>query len=92
MTTDEATNERADVAVKLHRLSKLLSSTLERMEAIESLQAVTVGEQADVSEQLGKLADRLRLIVSQQCTCTTREVLGGNVFRNGTEHEEYRPS
>jgi hypothetical protein len=82
-----------NLPVQLRRLSKLLASTVERLETVESLQAVTVDEQANLSEQLEKLATRLGLAVNQRCTCMTRvQPLADDPFRNGTEYEEYRPS
>ncbi|MYW94947.1 hypothetical protein G3I59_31200 [Amycolatopsis rubida] len=81
-----------DMPVKLRRLSKLLETTVERLEEVESLQAVTVGEQDEISERLAALAERLRIAMERRCACMTRETLAEDPFRNSTEHEEYRPS
>lgn len=55
-----------DLAVQIRRLSKLLASTVERLEAVESLQAVTVDEQTRVLEELERQTDRLRQVVERR--------------------------
>lgn len=55
-----------DLAVQLRRLSKLLVSTVERLEAVESLQAVTVDEQTRVLEELERQTERLRQVVERR--------------------------
>ncbi|MFD8492285.1 hypothetical protein [Amycolatopsis sp. NPDC059657] len=84
--------EENDLAVKLRRLSKLLNSTIQRMEEVESLQAVTVGEQDELGERLSALAERLRIAMERRCACMRQETLSEDPFRNSTEHEEYRGS
>jgi|GEM_PF-6469223 len=55
-----------DLAVQVRRLSKLLASTVERLEAVESLQAVTVDEQSRVLEELERQTERLRQVVERR--------------------------
>ncbi|MEC3980404.1 hypothetical protein [Amycolatopsis sp. H20-H5] len=64
-----------DLVVQIRRLTKLLESTVERLEAVESLQAVTVGEQQLVVEELERQTERLRLVVEQRHASVTRETL-----------------
>ncbi|RSM62975.1 hypothetical protein DMH03_13090 [Amycolatopsis sp. WAC 01376] len=78
--------------MQLRRLSKLLESTVKRLEEVESLQAVTVGEQDELGERLTALADRLRIAMERRCVCQNVETLAVDPFRNSTEHEEYRGS
>jgi hypothetical protein len=81
----------SDMPVKLRRLSKLLTETLTRLETVESMQAVTVGEQAELSEQLAALAERLRVVIARRCTCMNVPMTGSeDVFSNSTAPEEYR--
>ncbi|MEV6446359.1 hypothetical protein [Amycolatopsis sp. NPDC051716] len=81
----------SDMPVKLRRLSKLLTETLTRLETVESMQAVTVGEQTELGERLAALAERLRMVVVRRCTCMTSPTTGSeDAFSNSTAHEEYR--
>ena len=81
----------SDMPVKLRRLSKLLTETLTRLETVECLQAVTVGEQTELSERLAALAERLRVTVSRRGTCMAVVTTGSeDAFSNSTAHEEYR--
>lgn len=93
MSTTEAVPPYVGILTgQLQRVSKLLASVIERLEAVENLQAVTAYEQADVVETLARLSECVRLLLDAQRMQARTAVMADDVFANSTAHEEYRLS
>ncbi|WP_326946674.1 hypothetical protein OG439_46335 [Amycolatopsis sp. NBC_01307] len=92
MSNTIPTPQAGDLAVQVRRLSKLLASTVERLEAVESLQAVTVDEQARVVEELERQTERLRQVVERRMPPTSRSLPLSSVSRSTTPNTSWPPS
>lgn len=76
-----------DLAVQLRRLSKLLASTVERLEKAEETTALTLFIQDELCQHVERLLD----YVAEHRKQVRATVMAADVFANPTAHEEYQP-
>lgn len=86
--TDTPNPTAAELAAQVQLLSKLLISTITRLEAAEEAAALTVFIQDELCQHVERLLDD----AAEQRQQTRAAVMAADVFSNSTAHEEYRPS
>lgn len=86
--TDTPTPTAAELAAQVEHLSKLLTSTVARLEETERMASLTLF----IQDELFGDVERLFNYAAEQRQQTRAAVMASDVFANSTAHEEYRPS
>lgn len=86
--TDISDSATEELAAQVARLSKLLASTVTKLEETERMASLTLFIQDDMWGHVERLLDNL----DEQRKQTRAAVMASDVFSNSTAHEEYQPS
>jgi thioredoxin-like negative regulator of GroEL len=86
--TDTQNVTAEELAMQVQRLSKLLTSTVARLEETERMASLTLFIQDELCGDVARLFN----YAAEQRQQTRAAVMAADVFANSTAHEEYRSS